>query len=176
MQQPRSDFLPSASSSPRKKQGACEKQFCVCVCKKVCGINRRCVKTCVHCGQYSRCVYLLEFGRQLAQPPGFTFGFQKGQDVALANWSLHVSDDLAVLLAQELDLHLGTLTLGAGAAQNLHDACPHNWFVHVRSLKMLNSQRIHVQDALQLTAASKKEVERLSAQRREVGCVAQANR
>jgi len=54
-------------------------------------------------------------GRQLelAQPPGLAFRLQKGQDVALANGSLHVPDDLAVLLSGEITY----FALGSGRSK-----------------------------------------------------------
>lgn len=66
----------------------------------------------------------------LSQSPGFAFGFQQGQDVAFANWALDVADDLTVLLADEFHLHLGTLTLGTGAAKDLDDASQNDGLIH----------------------------------------------
>lgn len=62
----------------------------------------------------------------LSEPPGLPLGLEEGEDVALADGALHVADDLPVLLAQELHLDLGTLALGAGAAQNLDHASEGN--------------------------------------------------
>merc|ERR1712096_560504 len=60
---------------------------------------------------------------KLSQPPGFPLRFQQGQDVSLPHGPLHISDDLTVALSNELNLHLGTLTLGTGSAQNFDDSC-----------------------------------------------------
>ncbi|TDG39876.1 hypothetical protein AWZ03_013701 [Drosophila navojoa] len=57
--------------------------------------------------------------------------FEQRQDITLTDGTLHVTDDLTVLFSKELHFDLGTLALGAGAAENFHDASPNNWFVHV---------------------------------------------
>ena len=66
----------------------------------------------------------------LSQSSGFAFGFQQRQDVTFAHWPLDVADDLAVLFADELHLHLGTLALGTGTAEDLHDASQNDGFIH----------------------------------------------
>lgn len=66
----------------------------------------------------------------LAQSSGFAFGFQEGQDVAFADWSLHISDDSAGWVVQELDLYLCALSLGACAAEDFDYACQNHWFIH----------------------------------------------
>lgn len=66
----------------------------------------------------------------LSESSGFTFGLEQRQDVAFADRPLDVADDLAVLLADELHLDLGTLALGAGAAEDLDDAGQYDGFVH----------------------------------------------
>lgn len=68
--------------------------------------------------------------QSLSQSSGFTFGFQQRQDVAFADWALDVADDLAVLFADEFHLHLGTLALGTGTAEDLDDASQNDGLIH----------------------------------------------
>lgn len=65
-----------------------------------------------------------------SESPGLSLGLQQSQDVALSDGSLHVADDGAVLLTQELHLDLCTLTLRSGAAQHLGHASQSHLFVH----------------------------------------------
>ena len=69
--------------------------------------------------------------RFLSEPSSFSLRLEQGQNVSIANGSLHVADDLARLLAQELDLDLGALTLRASATQNLDHASQRHLLVHV---------------------------------------------
>lgn len=66
----------------------------------------------------------------LPQAARLALGLEQGQDVALAHRSLHVADDLTVLLSDELDLHLRTLALGAGAAQHFHHTGENGRLIH----------------------------------------------
>lgn len=80
----------------------------------------------------------------LPQSTSFSLGFQQGQDVALAHWSLNVADDLTVLLSDEFNLHLCALALGAGTAEHLHDASQNVGFVHFRGVIFGAITKIHV--------------------------------
>ncbi len=66
----------------------------------------------------------------LPQPPGLSLRLQQGQDVSLSHGALDISDDLSVLLSDELNFHLGTLTLGTGSAQNLDDTRQLDFTLH----------------------------------------------
>lgn len=56
----------------------------------------------------------------LSKATGFTLSFEKGENVSLADGALDVADDGAVRrVVDELDAHLGALSLRAGAAQDL---------------------------------------------------------
>lgn len=74
--------------------------------------------------------YLRKVKRKLAQSSCFTLGLQQGEDIAFADWTLHVADDLTILLSDKFNFDLGTLSLGTGAAEHLDDASQYNWFVH----------------------------------------------
>ena len=71
-------------------------------------------------------------GLCLSQPSGFSFGLEESKDVSLSDWSLHISDDLARGLSEELNLDLGALTLRSGTSQNLDHACQSNLLVHLK--------------------------------------------
>merc|ERR1719486_252672 len=71
--------------------------------------------------QYFRQKTPLEEENSSSQPPCLTLGLEQGKNVALPHWALDVPDNLTVALSDELNLHLGTLTLGASPAQNLDD-------------------------------------------------------
>lgn len=66
----------------------------------------------------------------LSQSPGFTLRLKQGEDVSITHWALHVPDDLTARLPDELNLHLGTLSLGAGTAQDLNHTSKNVGFVH----------------------------------------------
>jgi len=65
---------------------------------------------------------------RLSQSSRFTFGLEQSQNITLADGALNVPDDLSVLLADEFDFHLGTLSLGTGTSQNADDAGQRRWF------------------------------------------------
>lgn len=67
---------------------------------------------------------------RLSQSPGFTFRLEEGEDVTITHGSLHVPDDLTASLSNELYFDLGTLSLGAGTAQDLDDASENVWLIH----------------------------------------------
>merc|ERR1712046_62020 len=56
----------------------------------------------------------------LSNPPSFPFRFQKSQNITLSNWSFDVSGD-GSFVVDELNSDLGTLTLGAGSADDGDD-------------------------------------------------------
>jgi len=57
-----------------------------------------------------------------AQSPGLAFSFQQRQDVAHANRSFDIPNNLAALVAEELHPHLGALPLGSSASKDLDHA------------------------------------------------------
>ncbi|CAD0202259.1 unnamed protein product [Chrysodeixis includens] len=61
-------------------------------------------------------------GVQIFASSGFTLRLQQGEDITITHGSLHVPDDLTASLSDEFYFDLGTLSLGAGTAQNLDDA------------------------------------------------------
>ena len=65
-----------------------------------------------------------------SEPPGLSLRLEEGEDVPLAHGALHVADDGAVLLADELHLDLGALALGARAAEDLGHARQGHLLVH----------------------------------------------
>merc|ERR1719483_1872055 len=74
----------------------------------------------------------------LSQSSGFSFRLQEGEDVSLSDWTLHVTDDLTVSLSDEVNLHLGTLSLATGSAKNLDNS------------SKLDSSLIHIEFRLSL--------------------------
>lgn len=56
--------------------------------------------------------------RPLSQPSGLSLGLQQCQNVSFSDRSLHVTDDRSIWLVQELNAHLGALTLRSGPAQH----------------------------------------------------------
>ena len=68
--------------------------------------------------------------QQLSEPPCFSLRLEQDQDVSLSDWPLDVADDGSAVLVHEFHLDLGTLTLGAGTAEDLEDACLSNLLVH----------------------------------------------
>merc|ERR1719251_271091 len=78
----------------------------------------------------------------LSKSPGLSLRLQQGQDVSLPHGALHVPDDLTVALTNELNLHLGTLTLGTSSAQNFDDSSEYDsGLVHVALRRALVSCR-----------------------------------
>ena len=59
---------------------------------------------------------------RLSKTSGFALGLEQSEHVGLSDGSLDVTNDLSVRVVDELDFHLGTLTLRAGAAQHFDDA------------------------------------------------------
>ena len=55
----------------------------------------------------------------LSKPPGLTLRLQKGEDISLPDWSLHVTHDETVLVVEELDADLGDLSTGSGPSHDL---------------------------------------------------------
>ena len=70
-------------------------------------------------------------GASLSQSPGLSFRLEQGENVSLSDGSLDVPDDLTRSFSQKLNLHLGALTLGSGAAENLDHASQRNLLVHL---------------------------------------------
>lgn len=78
--------------------------------------------------------------------PGFTFRLEESENVAFANWALHVADDRPVGVVQELHAYLDnnvplhehyvqssylrTLSLRAGAAEHLSHLSELDRLVH----------------------------------------------
>lgn len=70
----------------------------------------------------------------LSESSGFSFGFEKSEDVSLSDGSFDVSDDGSLGVIEELDLDLGTLTLGTSSAENVGDLGKFDWgggLIHV---------------------------------------------
>ena len=55
----------------------------------------------------------------LSKPPGLTLRLQKGEDISLPDWALHVTHDETVLVVEELDADLGDLSTGSGPSHDL---------------------------------------------------------
>lgn len=77
---------------------------------------------------------------RLSQPPGFTLRLEQGQDVSITHRPLHVPDDLTAGLPDELNFHLGTLSLGAGTAQDLNHASQNVGLIHFSLVIELNEK------------------------------------
>lgn len=54
----------------------------------------------------------------LSQPPGLTLGFEKAEDVVLADRSLHVADNGTGLVIHEFDTNLSNTTTRTSTAQD----------------------------------------------------------
>jgi len=70
----------------------------------------------------------------LSESSGFSFRFEKSEDVSLSDGSFDVSDDGSLGVIEELDLDLGTLTLGTSSAENVGDLGKFDWsggLIHV---------------------------------------------
>jgi hypothetical protein len=60
---------------------------------------------------------------RLSESSGLALPLHKTQDVALADGTLHVTDDGSVWVVEELNTHLGHGTSVTGAAEDLIDLC-----------------------------------------------------
>ncbi|GAA0147149.1 hypothetical protein LIER_36463 [Lithospermum erythrorhizon] len=59
--------------------------------------------------------------QELAKPSSLPLGFQKGKNVSLPDWSLHIPHDESVLVIQKLDPDLCHLASGSGSTHDFDD-------------------------------------------------------
>lgn len=84
----------------------------------------------------------------LAEAAGFTLSLEQGQNVALLDWPLHVADNRARCIIDELDTHLGDASSRAGAAEDLDNSAK------------LGGLVLHLDEALCNNTPSKKRTEK----------------
>lgn len=81
--------------------------------------------------------------QHLSESSGFSLPFQQCQDVSLSDRTLHVTNDRAILVIQELYADLAHVTSVTGAAQNLCNSCKLGWNVHFMLLWILANSRLN---------------------------------